>query len=86
MTLEPITLIGLAAAACTTGSFLPQALKVIRTKDTHAISLSMYVILVVGVALWLAYGIFLHDIPIIVANLLTLVLAGTVLGLKIKYK
>lgn len=86
MLFDPITLIGLAAAACTTGSFLPQALKIIRTKDTKSLSLSMYVILVCGVALWLTYGILLHDTPIILANLLTLLLAGTVLGFKIKYK
>jgi MtN3 and saliva related transmembrane protein len=81
-----VTLIGLAAAALTTLSFLPQALKVIRTKHTKDLSLSMYAIFTTGILLWLIYGIMSNDLPIISANVITIVLAAIILGMKIKYK
>jgi MtN3 and saliva related transmembrane protein len=80
------TLIGLGAALCTTFSFVPQALKVIKTKNTKDLSLGMYVVFVVGVSLWLAYGLLLEDLPMILANVVTLVLSLTILGYKIRYK
>jgi MtN3 and saliva related transmembrane protein len=83
---EPVTVIGLIAAACTTFSYVPQAVKTIKTKNTKSLSLIMYVIMTVGIVLWLSYGILLRDLPIIIANIVTLLFAGIILILKIKYK
>lgn len=77
--------LGYAAAMLTTMSFIPQAVKTIRTRETHGISLGMYVIFVIGVALWLAYGIAIASLPMILANTATLGLAGTILALKLRY-
>jgi MtN3 and saliva related transmembrane protein len=80
-----VTLIGSIAGFCTTISFVPQVLKIVRTRDTKGISLFMYIIFTTGIICWLAYGIFLNDLPIIVCNGITLCLAATILGFKIKY-
>jgi len=77
--------LGYVAAVLTTASFIPQAIKTIRSRDTSGISLAMYVIFFVGVAFWLAYGIAVDSGPMILANTVTLGLAGTVLALKIRY-
>lgn len=79
--MDKITLIGLAAAFCTTVSFIPQVVQIVRTGNVDGISLHMYGIFTTGVALWLTYGIIMRDIPMIAANSLTLVLALMVLGL-----
>ncbi|HEU4692407.1 MAG TPA: SemiSWEET transporter [Vicinamibacterales bacterium] len=76
---------GFAAAALTTGSFLPQAIMTIRTRNTQGISLAMYVIFTIGVLLWLVYGIALESWPMILANTVTLILASTILVLKLRY-
>ncbi|MCK5169891.1 MAG: SemiSWEET family sugar transporter [Bacteroidales bacterium] len=81
-----ITILGLVAAACTTISFLPQAIKAVRTRQTKDISLGMYTLLTTGIVLWLIYGVIKNDLPIILANGITLVFAATILFLKIKYK
>jgi MtN3 and saliva related transmembrane protein len=81
-----IELIGYCAAFLTTLSFVPQALQVIKTKDTHSISLQMYVIFSTGVVLWLVYGIWLCNIPMIIANSITIVLASIILYYKLKEK
>jgi MtN3 and saliva related transmembrane protein len=75
--------LGYAAAALTTGSFLPQAVLTLRTRDTRGISLAMYSAFTAGVALWLLYGIALGEWPIVVANAITLALAATILATKI---
>ena len=75
--------IGFAAAALTTGSFVPQALLTLRTRDVSGISLGMYSSFTAGVALWLAYGVALGEWPIVAANAVTLALAGTILITKI---
>lgn len=77
--------IGGIAAAFTTCSFIPQVWRVWRTKHTQDISLLMYTFFTAGVALWLAYGILLGAWPIIIANSITLLLAGTVLVLKLRF-
>ena len=79
-----VTIIGIIAACCTTFAFVPQVIQIFKTKDTKGISLGMYVIFVAGIAFWLAYGIFLKDVPLIAANTVTLLLAGTVLAFKIR--
>jgi MtN3 and saliva related transmembrane protein len=80
-----ISIFGYIAAVLTTISFLPQAIKTIKEKNTEGISLVMYSLFTGGVLMWLVYGIFVKDTPIVVANAITLVLAVTILSLKIKY-
>ncbi|MBI3903415.1 MAG: SemiSWEET transporter [Nitrosomonadales bacterium] len=75
---------GSIAAALTTLAFVPQVWQVLRTRHTHDISLGMYATFTCGVAMWLAYGILLISWPIIIANGITLLLAGTVLVMKIR--
>ncbi len=77
--------IGYVAAFLTTASFVPQVVQVVRTRDTHAISRTMYVAFCLGIAMWLVYGIALASPPIIAANSVTLVLASVVLGYKLRF-
>ena len=77
--------VGGFAAALTTCSFIPQVWRVWKTKHTKDISVLMYTFFTAGVALWLTYGILLDAWPIIVANGITLLLAGTVLLLKLRF-
>ncbi len=81
MTLEDM--IGAAAAILTTLSFIPQAVKVVRTRETEAISLAMYALFTTGVMLWGLYGLMTWQWSIIIANGVTVVLAATILSLKI---
>ena len=76
-------LIGYLAAALTTASFLPQAVKTIKTRDTEALSLGMYSMFALGVFLWLIYGLYLANKAIIIANAITFLLAALILGFKI---
>ena len=78
-------LIGSIAATLTTTAFIPQAWQVWHTRHTADISLGMYGMFTAGVALWLAYGILLSSWPIIIANGITLLLAGLVLLMKLKF-
>ncbi len=84
MSLE--VLVSAAAATLTTAAFLPQALHIIRYKDTRAISLIMYVAFSAGVALWLLFGCLIGNLPIIVSNAITLGLALAIIAMKLKYK
>ncbi len=77
-------LFGIIAAVLTTGSFLPQAIKIIREKETAGISLAMYMMFSLGITSWLIYGIMLHSYPIILANSVTLILSCIILAVKIK--
>lgn len=77
--------IGGAAAILTTSAFIPQVWKVWKTRHTHDISLLMYTLFTCGVALWLVYGALLGSWPIIIANAITLLLAGAVLMLKLRF-
>ena len=79
-----IEILGYIAAFLTTMSFLPQAMKIFKTKDTHSISLKMYVMFTSGVFCWLIYGIFASLYQIIIANFITFLLAGAILVMKIK--
>jgi MtN3 and saliva related transmembrane protein len=80
-----ITAIGFAAAALTTLAFLPQAVKSWRSRSTSDVSLGMALLLVTGIVLWLAYGLLRADLPIIAANAVTLVLAGSILVSKLRF-
>lgn len=79
-------LLGYFAAILTTISFVPQALLIIKTKNTKGISLPMYIMFTLGVLFWLIYGIHFQMIPVVIANAITLALASIILTFKIKYK
>jgi MtN3 and saliva related transmembrane protein len=79
------TLLGLLAATCTTLSFLPQVIKAWKTKSTSDISIGMFVLLTTGVVLWIVYGAAIGDIPLVAANVATLLLVATILVLKVKH-
>jgi MtN3 and saliva related transmembrane protein len=81
-----IAIIGLIAAACTSASFIPQAIQTIRTRNTSGISLHMYTVFTFGTAMWLLYGIMTANIPVIAANAITLLFALIILSYKIRYK
>ena len=78
--------VGYAAAVLTTVAFFPQVLKSWQTRDLSGVSLTMYSLFTAGVALWLTYGVLLGTWPIIIANGITLALAGVVLVLKVRHK
>jgi MtN3 and saliva related transmembrane protein len=80
-----IELVGYAAAAMTTCSFLPQVVKVWRTRSAGDISLGMYALLSLGVACWVAYGLLIRSLPVILANGATLLLALAVLAAKLRF-
>lgn len=86
MSIELRDVVGYSAAILTTVAFVPQALKSWQTRDLSGVSLPMYSLFTLGVALWLAYGILLGEWPIIVANTITLALSGAVLALKLIHK
>ena len=81
-----IKLIGLIAGACTTIAFLPQVIKTWKSRSAKDLSLGMFTIFCLGVVLWLIYGILIQDIPVIAANMLTLILASTLLFFKLRWK
>ncbi len=78
-------LIGFVAAVLTTSAFVPQAWMTWKTRSAHGVSLGMYVVFVLGVALWLWYGINLGSLPIIAANAVTLSLATFILVMKVRF-
>ncbi len=81
-----IQALGYFAAICTTLSFLPQAIKTVKEKDTSGISLGMYLMFTVGVLCWLIYGLNIGDIALIAANGVTLIFASIILAMKLIYK
>ncbi|MBB4361085.1 MULTISPECIES: SemiSWEET transporter [unclassified Bradyrhizobium] len=80
-----IKLIGFAAATCTTVAYAPQAIKVWKTRSTGDISLGMFLVMVLGLLLWLIYGLLSGDGPLIASNAVTMLLAGGILFMKLKY-
>ena len=83
--MDYISLVGYAAAICTAGAYIPQVLRVWRTRSTNDISLKMFLVLVTGLSLWLAFGILRNEMPIILANGTTLMLASTILVAKLRF-
>ncbi len=77
--------VGFAAAASTTLSFVPQVLKVWRTRSAADISIGMYVWFTLGVLLWLLYGLLIHAWPVVIANALTTLLTASVLAMKLRF-
>ena len=84
--MDTITIIGLIAALFTTVSILPQLIKVYKTKSTKDISTGMFTLFGVGLLLWFVYGVFVNDLPIMVANSLAFIQATVILYFKAKYK
>lgn len=84
--MDPVTALGLLAAALTTFSFLPQVIKTWRTKSAEDLSLGTFSMFCTGVFCWLIYGILIEDLPVILANVVTFVLAGSVLVQAVIYK
>ena len=79
-------IIGFIAATLTTASFVPQAWHTFKTRDVRGISLGMYSAFTAGVAGWLVYGLLIGAWPIVIANAITLALAATILGMKLRYR
>lgn len=77
-------LLGYGAAIFTTASFVPQAIKIMISRDTQSISVWMYAMFSTGVALWLIYGLILRSPPIILANSITFVLSSAILVMKLR--
>lgn len=84
MAVDKISLVGYGAAICTTCSFIPQVWQVIQSRNTESISLLMYCIFVFGVFLWCVYGVVVRYLPLIMANLITLILSGLILAMKLR--
>jgi len=80
-----VNVVGVAAAVCSMGSFIPQAVKIIREQDADSVSVRMYVVTVTGFGLWTAYGVLLKSWPLIGSNLVSLSLAALILVLKLRY-
>ena len=80
-----IAVVGLLAGTLTTISFFPQVIKTIRTKETKDLSLAMYIVLAIGIFLWTTYGFLIKDIPVILANSISFILASIILFYKIRY-
>ena len=81
--METASIVGALATICSTTSFVPQAWKVIRTRDTEAISAGMYAVTVVGFSLWLTYGLLLGQWPLIATNGICLALSAFILVMKL---
>lgn len=85
LTPDAIEWLGTCAALLTTGSFIPQAWLIFRTRQVEGISVGMYSAFTLGVALWLLYGVALGSWPIIMANAVTLTLASAILIMRVRY-
>ena len=83
--MSPTEILGFLAAVCTTASFVPQVWHILKTRDTRALSLMMYLLFTVGVVLWLVYGIMIGSTPVVAANSITLVLALVILTCKVRW-
>jgi MtN3 and saliva related transmembrane protein len=82
---ETIDFIGYVAATCTTISFLPQLIRVVKLRSARDISLGMFSIFSIGTALWLTYGVLVHSAPVAAANAVTFVLSISILVLKLRF-
>jgi MtN3 and saliva related transmembrane protein len=78
-------LIGALASTLTTVAFVPQVWRAWKTRSARDLSLPMYLIFTSGVVLWFVYGLLLGAMPIIVGNAVTLLLAGAVVAMKLKF-
>ena len=84
--MEGVTILGYIAGTCTTIAFLPQVFKAYRTKSCHDLSAGMLVVFATGIFFWFIYGLLIDEMPIIIANGLTLVFALAIIALKWMYR
>ncbi len=82
--MDTVEVVGMVAGLLTTIAFVPQVLKTWRTRSARDFSLPMLLLFTVGIALWLAYGLLLGQVPIILPNVVTLVLTAYILAVKLK--
>jgi MtN3 and saliva related transmembrane protein len=83
--LEPIDIIGFAAAVLGTFCWLPQTLKAWKSGETKDLSLGTNVAILVTMALWLAYGVMLGSVPLIASNIISIVLVGSIVLAKLRF-
>lgn len=83
--MDTTLIIGLVAASLTTFAFLPQSLRAIKTKHTKDLSLPMLIMLEIGVVIWIIYGAIISDIPLLAANLVSIIFVTITLVLKLKH-
>ena len=86
MEIDSVEIIGLIAAILTTSAFVPQVIKTWKTKDVEGLSLPMYSVFFVGIVLWLVYGILIESLSVILANVITAILALILVYFKIRFK
>ena len=86
--MEPwqVELIGLTAAVLTTAAFIPQLIKILKTKETTGVSLTMYLVMFIGIVIWFIYGLLIESIAVIAANLVTGILQIGIIILKLKHR
>ena len=84
--MDSTILVGLVAGALTTSSSIPQAVKIFRTKSAKDVSAAFFILMSVGMAMWLAYGLFRSDIAIVLWNAVSLAFCLSILGLKHVYR
>jgi MtN3 and saliva related transmembrane protein len=84
--MNTIQLLGLVAGSFTTAAFVPQVVKTWKSRSAKDLSLGMFLIFCLGVVLWLVYGFLIMDVPVILANVVTLMLASFLLFLKLRWK
>jgi MtN3 and saliva related transmembrane protein len=84
--MDAVNILGLMAGSLTTIAFIPQVIKIWKTRSARDISIIMFLLFSTGVLLWLLYGIALGAAPVIIANGITLVLALAVLILKFRFR
>ena len=84
--MNALDILGLVATSFTTSSFIPQVWRTWKTRDVSGISLPTYVILTIGLALWLVYGLLKNDLPLIVANAMMVILTGAITLMKLRFE
>lgn len=84
--MNTLDILGLVATSFTTSSFVPQVWRTWKTRDVSGISLPTYVIITIGLALWLVYGLLKNDLPLIVANSMMVVLTGAITIMKLRFE
>ena len=82
--MKPTDLFGIAAALFSIAAFVPQAYKILKTRETKDLSLPMWILQVIGFALWITYGLTSKQWPIVVPNVITFLLSCFILGMKLK--
>lgn len=78
-------IIGIIAGIITTSALIPQALKIYKTKSAKDVSLTMFVFMAIGIALWFFYGVLIKELPVILANFISLILIFSIIFMKIRY-